>query len=107
MRLPHFEHVACVCIVTLHLLWLQVDANLAAAGFDAGDFDAIVSANGFAATKPAPDIFLAAAQLMGVKPENCVVIEDAAAGIQAAHNAGENPGSIAQHGSSTMYVYRW
>lgn len=38
--------------------------------------------------KPAPDLFLKAAQLMGLKPEECLVLEDSAAGIQAAHAAG-------------------
>lgn len=38
--------------------------------------------------KPAPDIFLEAARLVGAQPEQCVVIEDAAAGIQAAKAAG-------------------
>lgn len=34
--------------------------------------------------KPAPDLFLHAANQMGVKPENCLVIEDSPTGIQAA-----------------------
>jgi HAD superfamily hydrolase (TIGR01509 family) len=66
----------------------QVDANLAAAGFSASDFDAVVAADKFEAIKPAPDIFLAAARLMGTPPQQCVVVEDAAAGVKAAQNAG-------------------
>jgi beta-phosphoglucomutase len=38
--------------------------------------------------KPAPDIFLAAAKRLGVDPANCLVIEDAVAGVEAAHAAG-------------------
>lgn len=38
--------------------------------------------------KPAPDVFLAAAAALGVPPDRCVVVEDAAAGIEAAHRAG-------------------
>ena len=38
--------------------------------------------------KPAPDIFLATAVQLGVLPENCLVLEDSDAGIQAAHDAG-------------------
>jgi HAD superfamily hydrolase (TIGR01509 family) len=34
--------------------------------------------------KPAPDVFLAAAERLGVRPQNCVVIEDAITGVQAA-----------------------
>jgi len=38
--------------------------------------------------KPEPDLFLFAADKMGEKPENCIVIEDSIAGIKAAQNAG-------------------
>ena len=38
--------------------------------------------------KPAPDLFLYAAQQMGVAPEHCIVVEDSPAGIMAARAAG-------------------
>jgi len=38
--------------------------------------------------KPAPDVFLKAAKVIGIKPENCLVIEDAASGFEAAKKAG-------------------
>jgi pseudouridine-5'-monophosphatase len=38
--------------------------------------------------KPAPDTFLVAAGELGMKPEECVVFEDAPAGLEAAHAAG-------------------
>jgi len=38
--------------------------------------------------KPFPDIYLAAARLLGVDPANCIVFEDSLAGAQAAHEAG-------------------
>ena len=38
--------------------------------------------------KPAPDVFLRAAELLGVPPEKCLVLEDAPAGILAAQRAG-------------------
>jgi HAD superfamily hydrolase (TIGR01509 family) len=38
--------------------------------------------------KPAPDIFLGAANGLGVPPQNCIVLEDSAAGVRAAHAAG-------------------
>lgn len=38
--------------------------------------------------KPAPDLFLHAARDMGARPQDCVVIEDSPAGIQAAKSAG-------------------
>ena len=41
-----------------------------------------------ARSKPAPDIFLLAAEGVGLQPENCIGIEDASAGIKAIHAAG-------------------
>lgn len=67
---------------------LQVDANLAAAGFNASDFGCVVSGSSFERNKPAPDIFLAAAAGLGVGPRDCVVIEDTEAGVLAARAAG-------------------
>ncbi|HPR84540.1 MAG TPA: HAD family phosphatase, partial [Prolixibacteraceae bacterium] len=37
--------------------------------------------------KPNPEVFLKGAETLGVDPENCVVFEDAIAGIEAARNA--------------------
>lgn len=52
--------------------------------FDANLFSASQVAHG----KPAPDLFLFAAQTMGVSPSKCVVIEDSPAGVMAAKRAG-------------------
>lgn len=51
-------------------------------------FDYIADAAAVARSKPAPDIFLAAAEGLGIKPEYCIGIEDAKAGIAAIHAAG-------------------
>jgi len=50
-------------------------------------FDAIVDGNDVTNAKPDPEVFLAAAKLVGVSPENAIVFEDAVAGIQAANIA--------------------
>lgn len=50
--------------------------------------DALVSAEDVGAGKPDPDVFLIAAARVGVPPERCVVVEDAAAGIEAGRRAG-------------------
>lgn len=47
-----------------------------------------VSADDVEAGKPAPDVFLAAAACLGVPAARCIVVEDAAAGVAAAHAAG-------------------
>jgi beta-phosphoglucomutase len=51
-------------------------------------FDAIADGNGITNSKPDPEVFLLAAEKLGVNPEECVVIEDAQAGIDAAISAG-------------------
>ncbi len=50
--------------------------------------EAVVSGEEAPHGKPAPDIFLAAARALNLSPANCVVIEDAVAGVQAAQAAG-------------------
>lgn len=50
--------------------------------------DATVSGETVARGKPAPDIFLAAAEKLDVAPARCLVIEDAPAGVAAAHAGG-------------------
>ncbi len=51
-------------------------------------FTAIVDGNDVHKAKPDPEVFLIAAKRMNVFPENCIVVEDAQAGILAAKNAG-------------------
>ena len=50
-------------------------------------FTAIVDGNDVSKAKPNPEVFLIGAKKLNVKPENCVVVEDAIAGIQAANAA--------------------
>jgi HAD superfamily hydrolase (TIGR01509 family) len=54
----------------------------------AGLFPVVVTPEDVVHGKPAPDMFLLAAQRMGVAPERCLVFEDAEPGIQAAVAAG-------------------
>lgn len=51
-------------------------------------FNAIVSAADVTKSKPHPETFLKAAQLLGAKPTDCIVFEDAPKGVEAAQNAG-------------------
>ena len=50
--------------------------------------DNIIFSNGKIKGKPAPDIFLIAAKKLNLKPEECIIFEDAIAGINAAKSAG-------------------
>jgi beta-phosphoglucomutase len=59
-------------------------------------FDADISGRDFAQGKPHPEIFLTAAQELGVPPEACFVVEDAVSGIQAAKAGGMGALGIAR-----------
>ncbi|MCQ0111743.1 beta-phosphoglucomutase [Zhouia amylolytica] len=52
------------------------------------EFDVIVDGNSVTKAKPDPEVFLVAAEELGVKKTNCVVFEDSEAGIEAANSAG-------------------
>lgn len=52
------------------------------------DIDKIVYSDGAIKGKPAPDIYEIAAGKLGLKPQECVVVEDAVSGIEAARAAG-------------------
>jgi beta-phosphoglucomutase len=51
-------------------------------------FDAIIDGNVATESKPNPQVFLLGAKALGLTPNQCLVFEDAIAGIQAAHNGG-------------------
>ena len=51
-------------------------------------FPVVVSADDVAVSKPNPEVFLKAASLLQVKPEQCIVFEDAPKGVESAFNAG-------------------
>ena len=51
-------------------------------------FSAIVDGNDVSKAKPDPEVFLIAAEKLNADPQDCIVIEDALAGIQAANFAG-------------------
>src|SRR5215468_6976985 len=65
----------------------NIDAVFAALGIEKF-FDAVMSSEEVKAGKPEPDVFLVAAEKMGVTPRDCIVIEDAPSGVEAARRAG-------------------
>ena len=65
----------------------NVDAVLEVMGV-ASSFQGIVSAEDVHRGKPDPEVFLLAASRLGLKPERCIVVEDAAAGLEGARRAG-------------------
>ena len=67
---------------------IKVHANLQKIGLPISSWDAVVWGEDVRNKKPAPDIFLSAAEKLGVNPAECVVVEDAVNGVQAAQAAG-------------------
>lgn len=64
-----------------------VELTLASAGL-AGAFDLVVAADAVARAKPAPDIYLHTAALLGAEPTRCLALEDSIPGVAAAVAAG-------------------
>lgn len=63
-----------------------VDAVLRSIGLH-DRFSVVIGGNEVSGGKPAPDVFLAAARALQVDPQNCLVLEDSPAGVQAAKSA--------------------
>ena len=85
LRALRDEGIACVIASSTHLE--NITMTLEALGL--GEFfSAIVSAEDVKRGKPDPEVFLTAAQQIGVEPGNAVVFEDALVGIAAAQAAG-------------------
>lgn len=66
----------------------KVRYNIQAIGVEESLFSALVTGNDVARKKPFPDIYLEGARQVGIDPRDCLVVEDAISGIQAAHAAG-------------------
>jgi HAD superfamily hydrolase (TIGR01509 family) len=75
---------------------IKVIANLQKINLPPEFWDTVVVGEQVRHKKPAPDIFLSAAQKLNVKPSACVVVEDAVNGIQAAKAAGMRCVAVAQ-----------
>lgn len=64
-------------------------------------FSAIITGRDVTRGKPDPQVFLMAAERMGVSPARCCVVEDAPAGIEAAHRAGMKCIAVTSTGRNT------
>ncbi len=66
----------------------KVDVNISVLGVEESVFDAVITGSDITNKKPDPEIYIKAAATVGVAPQNCLVVEDAVAGIQAGKAAG-------------------
>ena len=69
-------------------------------------FEVVVSGLDIAHTKPDPEVFLKAASQLCAKPSDCLVVEDAHAGIEAAYRGGFDCAGIGDAYSSAIATYK-
>ena len=71
-----------------------------------GDYFAKISdGTNITRSKPDPEVFLKAAEYLGLEPKDCLVVEDAVAGVQAAHAAGMDAAAVGDAAGSGLAEY--
>jgi len=65
----------------------------------ASHLDAIVSAEDVTIGKPDPQVFLKAAEKLAIPPARCIVVEDAAAGVEGGRRGGMRTIGVARNGT--------
>ncbi|MDO4989003.1 MAG: beta-phosphoglucomutase [Eubacteriales bacterium] len=68
-------------------------------------FDKISDGTNITRSKPDPEVFLKAAEYLGLKPSDCLVVEDAKAGIEAASAAGMDSAAIGDAAGCGLATY--
>jgi beta-phosphoglucomutase len=68
-------------------------------------FDAISDGTNISRSKPDPEVFLKAAEYLGLSPAVCLVVEDAEAGVEAAYRGGFDSVGIGEAGRSPKVTY--
>lgn len=69
-------------------------------------FDAVADGNQITKSKPDPEVFLLAAKLVGIDPADCMVVEDAEAGVQAALAGGMDVLGLGKAVENTNATYK-
>lgn len=67
---------------------VKMEINLREIGLSVKSFDATINGLEVERKKPFPDIYIAAAERIGLRPDECLVVEDAVSGVKAAKSAG-------------------
>ena len=84
----------------------STNAQLTLSRIGLGDyFDKISDGTNITRSKPDPEVFLKAAEYLGLEPKDCLVVEDAVAGVQAAHAAGMDAAAVGDAAGSGLAEY--
>jgi HAD superfamily hydrolase (TIGR01509 family) len=67
---------------------VKMEINLMETGLDHNTFDALIKGEDVKNKKPSPEIYLKAANSLQLEPDECLVVEDAVSGVEAAKKAG-------------------
>jgi beta-phosphoglucomutase len=67
---------------------VKMNVNLREIGLTPDSFHSVITGQDVINKKPSPDIYLKAAEKIGLKPQECLVVEDAVSGIKAGKDAG-------------------
>lgn len=67
-------------------------------------FDAVSDGNNIKKSKPDPEVFIKAAEMLNIAPENCMIVEDADAGIEAGKRAGMKTFALGSAGGADFYA---
>lgn len=68
-------------------------------------FDAVSDGTNISKSKPDPEVFLKAAGYINENPSNCLIVEDACAGIEAAYRGGFDSAGIGDAAKNTLVTY--
>ena len=101
--LEYFKSQNVVMAVASSSLKTVVDANLTRTGIR-DYFKVVIGGNQIKNGKPAPDIFLKAAEELGVAPDDCYVFEDSLNGVRAGHAAGASTIMIPDQAAPTEEI---
>ena len=86
--------------------WWLVD-NVFAVFRIAKYFDVVTTKEEVTFNKPSPDIYLLTAKKLGIKPLNCLVVEDSVAGLTAARDAGMRTVAIVWDGKNVLTLKKY
>ena len=67
-------------------------------------FDAVSDGNNIKKSKPDPEVFIKAAEMLNIAPENCMIVEDADAGIEAGKRAGMKTFALGSASGADFYA---